>query len=72
MMRLQANCASTWVNHNSGSAGQKGGSLRLTVSVETPAAVPEVPPEVVEAEGSMANDCRGHQCSVGELPNILI
>ena len=24
------NCASTWTNHMSGSAGQKGGSLRLT------------------------------------------
>ena len=46
------------------------------MSAEMAAVVPEVPPDVVEAEGSsegsMANDCRGHQCSVGELPNILV
>ena len=29
------NCASTWANQRSGSAGQKGGSLRLTAATET-------------------------------------
>ncbi len=36
MILRQANCASTWVNPTSGSAGQKGGSLRLTTAEMSP------------------------------------
>ena len=33
-MPLVANCASTWANQTSRSAGQNDGSLRLTVATE--------------------------------------
>ncbi len=36
VIRLQANCASTWANHTSGSAGQKGGSFRVTTAEMSP------------------------------------
>ncbi len=36
MIRLQANCASTWANHTSGSAGQKVGSFRVTTAEMSP------------------------------------
>ena len=32
VMPLVVNCASTWANQTSGSAGQKGGSLMLTAA----------------------------------------
>ncbi len=36
MILRQANCASTWANQISGSAGQKGRSLRLTTAEMSP------------------------------------
>ena len=54
---LQANCASTWANQTSGSAGQNGGSLRLTADTSAEAEADpeggggsEVPPEVDDPE----------------------
>ncbi len=32
VISLQANCVSTWANHTFGSAGQKGGSFRVTIA----------------------------------------
>ncbi len=36
VIRLQANCVSTWANHTSGFAGQKGGSFRVTTAEMSP------------------------------------
>ena len=74
-MRRQENCASTCANHSSGSAGQKGGSLRLTTetaaegggvcatgaggSVALPAS-----PSPSDIARNCCRQCQSHQCSV--------
>ena len=53
----QANCASTWTNQISGSAGQKGGSFKLTAETSAEAGA-EPDPEVGGGSG-LAPEARG-------------
>ena len=75
MTRLVVNCASTWANQTSGSAGQKGGSFRLTAETKLEVGAVEELPEVDPLEGEgfvdlpelspldiVLSERQGHQC----------